>query len=166
MLALKQRRICTSAKPVTSRMVVTSEIPVSQGLSSQSPVSPLKNLEILIRAYRGLESRFVTGDVVTGDKGQARQFREVSQIDHRNRREDRYLSARLEVRVTGRGVSNPCRSGRSLPQWGSRRESFPQYEFEGANQDANQRKKFHRLERHPGQLSAKLDVNQKLSAGL
>lgn len=137
MSALKQRRICTSAKPVTSRMVVTSEIPVSQGLSSQSPVSPLKNLEILIRAYRGLESRFVTGDVVTGDKGQARQFREVSQIDCRNCRNvvaRRRPSRRPEVsqidhrnrrkdRVTGRGGGRISSRLGSVDRMGRRRET-------------------------------------------
>jgi hypothetical protein len=54
----------TTNKVVTAPKPVTQETIAPQHLSLLSPVSPLKRAEILIRAYRGLDFRFVAGDVV------------------------------------------------------------------------------------------------------
>lgn len=56
---------CTTQNVVTSIDAVTRETVVSPGFSPLSPVTPLIISKILIRAYRVLDFRFVTGDVVT-----------------------------------------------------------------------------------------------------
>lgn len=52
----------TSTTLVTLDQAVTPKISTVQRLSSLSPLSLLKFPTLLIRAYRGLEGRFVTGD--------------------------------------------------------------------------------------------------------